>query len=163
MRGQSNSVRRCRKASGLSQAALAEAAGLSRQSVHAVEACRTTPAVNIALRLARALDCTVEALFGDDSSNERISAEVVGNRVVGRVALARTDERWCSYPLTADVPLRMADAIAVAPGHRSVEPLRSTLECRQTFVLMGCAPALGLLADRLNARPGPGRRGQAIC
>ncbi len=126
--------------------------------MHAIEAGRAAPAVDVALRLARALDCTVEALFGS-ASEERISAEVVGENRAGRVALARIGERWCSYLLAGDGALRAADAIATpcGRGKSELELLRSAAECRENFVLMGCAPALGVLAERLNARPGPGR------
>ncbi|MBV9534199.1 MAG: helix-turn-helix transcriptional regulator, partial [Solirubrobacterales bacterium] len=48
---------------GLSQTELAARAGVSRQLVAAVEAGRNTPAVDAALRLARALATTVEELF----------------------------------------------------------------------------------------------------
>lgn len=48
-----------------------------------------------------------------------------------------------------------ADAV-VAPG-RAVELLRSSAEARDNLLMMGCAGALGLLADRLNARAGAGR------
>ncbi|MGN6168182.1 MAG: helix-turn-helix domain-containing protein [Solirubrobacteraceae bacterium] len=48
---------------GLTQTELAARAGVSRQLVAAVEAGRNTPAVDAALRLARALATTVEELF----------------------------------------------------------------------------------------------------
>jgi molybdate-binding protein/transcriptional regulator with XRE-family HTH domain len=52
-----------RTARGLSQRALAEAAGITRQAVSAIEAGRMQPGVGIALALARALGVTVEELF----------------------------------------------------------------------------------------------------
>jgi transcriptional regulator with XRE-family HTH domain len=56
-------LRRRRLESGLTQAELAARAGVSRQLVAAVEAGRHTPAVDAAMRLARALGTTVEELF----------------------------------------------------------------------------------------------------
>jgi putative molybdopterin biosynthesis protein len=52
-----------RTARGLSQRALAEAAGITRQAVSAVEAGRMQPSVGIALALARVLGVSVEELF----------------------------------------------------------------------------------------------------
>jgi putative transcriptional regulator len=49
--------------SGLTQAQLAEAAGVSRQTVVAIEAGDYAPSVYLALRLADVLATTVEALF----------------------------------------------------------------------------------------------------
>jgi len=61
--GRSNTVRTARTAAGLTQAELAERAGVSRQTVVAVEAGDYAPSVYLALSLARHLDSTVEALF----------------------------------------------------------------------------------------------------
>ncbi len=52
-----------RTARGLSQRALAEAAGITRQAVGAIEAGRMQPSVGIALALARVLGVSVEELF----------------------------------------------------------------------------------------------------
>ena len=53
-----------RTEAGLTQAELAERAGVSRKTVNTVENGVFTPSVLVALSLARALDTTVEALFG---------------------------------------------------------------------------------------------------
>jgi molybdate-binding protein/DNA-binding XRE family transcriptional regulator len=52
-----------RTARGLSQRALAEAAGITRQAVSAIENGRVQPSVGIALALARVLGTSVEELF----------------------------------------------------------------------------------------------------
>jgi len=154
-----NRVREVREALGLSQAALCAAVGLSRQSVHAIESGRALPAVDVALRLARALERRVEDLFGDAESEPRLAAEPVGEARPGRVSLSHISGRWLSYPLSHDGVARSADAVAAVGkrGQVEVELLRSAADARENLVLMGCAPALGLLADRLNARSGPGR------
>ena len=54
-----------RLSAGLTQAELAGRAGVSRQLVAAVEAGHNVPAVDAALRLARALGATVEDVFAD--------------------------------------------------------------------------------------------------
>jgi putative molybdopterin biosynthesis protein len=157
-KGPANQVRGMRLARGLSQGALAAAAQLSRQSLHAIEAGGVSPAVDVALRLARALGCAVEALFGESAGEARFTVEPVGNAAPGRVALAHVSGRWLSYSLALEGIGRCADGIAsTTRGRVQVEPLRPSAECRNNVVIMGCAPALGLLADRLNAHAGPGR------
>ena len=52
-----------RTAAGLTQAELAERAGVSRKTVNTVENCVFVPSTVLALELARALDTTVEGLF----------------------------------------------------------------------------------------------------
>jgi DNA-binding XRE family transcriptional regulator len=64
-------VRSARLAAGLSQGALAAAAGLSRQAVGAIEAGRHRPSVDAALALARVLDRSVEDLFAPGSPGAR--------------------------------------------------------------------------------------------
>ncbi|MET0792595.1 MAG: substrate-binding domain-containing protein [Polyangiaceae bacterium] len=154
-----NRVRELRDVRGLSQAALASAVGLSRQSIHAIESGQAVPAVDVALRLARSLECPVEDLFGQVKTEARLSTEAVGQAFPGRVALSHIAGRWLSYPLSRDSLARSADALAgrATRGHVQVELLRPVANVLENVVLMGCAPALGLLAERLNACSGPGR------
>lgn len=149
-----NRVRELREARGMSQIELASAASLTRQSIGAIEAGRATPAVDVAMRLARALACTVEELFGAGAT-ELVIAESTAPASSGRVALGHIAGRWVSYPLQGDELQISADALAT-PG-RGVELLRPGAEARDNLVMMGCAGALGLLADRLNGRAGAGR------
>ncbi|MCD2096068.1 helix-turn-helix transcriptional regulator [Rhodococcus rhodochrous] len=59
----SNRVREFRKRVGLTQAALGDAVGVSRQSIVSTEKGDYAPSVYLALRLALRLDTTVEELF----------------------------------------------------------------------------------------------------
>ena len=61
-----NAVREHRKAARLTQAELGKACGVSRQSIVSVEGGDYAPSVYLALKLAKALDTTVETLFGDE-------------------------------------------------------------------------------------------------
>jgi putative transcriptional regulator len=47
----------------LTQAQLADLAGITRKSINAIESGRMVPSTILALKLARALDVTVEELF----------------------------------------------------------------------------------------------------
>lgn len=62
-RGTTNQVRAARKAAGLTQAELGAAAGVTRQTVVAIEAGDYNPSVYLALALASRLGTTVEDLF----------------------------------------------------------------------------------------------------
>lgn len=153
-----NRVREHREARSLSQITLAERAGLSRQSVGAIEAGRATPAVDVALRIARALDCSVEDLFAD-VGEAAVGTEASEAAISGRVAVAHIAGRWVSYALRGISTRVSADGVAAQSGggQLDVEPLRPLAEARENIVIMGCAMGLGLVADRLNSRPGPGR------
>jgi len=150
-----NRVRELREARGLSQIDLAAAASLTRQSIGAIEAGRATPAVDVAMRVAQALGCSVEEMFGA-CMVESVVPESTAVTTDRRLALGHIAGRWVSYPLLGDRMRISADALATSKG-RGVELLRPSAEARDNLVMMGCAGALGLLADRLNARPGAGR------
>lgn len=57
-------IRLARKAADLSQQALADATGVSRQTIVSMEAGDYAPSVYLALTVARTLDSTVEDLWG---------------------------------------------------------------------------------------------------
>jgi putative molybdopterin biosynthesis protein len=158
MAGAETPVRARRELLGLSQAALASAAGLSRQSLSAIETGRSLPGVDIALRLAAALECRVEDLFLS-SEGVRIRAEAAGAVGDGRVLLAEIGGRWVAHRLVGLALRTSADGLATgaARGAVDVEPVRPLEDARDNLVVMGCAPALGLLCDRLSGRRGQGR------
>jgi putative transcriptional regulator len=58
-----NVVRELRTGQELSQAALADALGVSRQTVNAIETGRYLPSLPLAFALAAYFDTTIEALF----------------------------------------------------------------------------------------------------
>jgi putative transcriptional regulator len=61
--GLTNSLREARTARGWTQADLAERVGVTRKTVNTVENGVFIPSTVLALKLARALETTVEALF----------------------------------------------------------------------------------------------------
>jgi len=58
-----NRVKELRTARGLTQQELAEASGVSRQSVISIERGRYVPSLGLALRLALIFDCSTDELF----------------------------------------------------------------------------------------------------
>jgi putative transcriptional regulator len=61
-----NDVRELRTAKGLSQQALGQALGVSRQTINAIEQGRYDPSLPLAIRLARHFGRTVEEVFHVD-------------------------------------------------------------------------------------------------
>lgn len=145
------SVRGRRSALGLSQAALAERVGVSRQALSAIEAGRQVPSTALALQLARALECTVDDLFrlpGGSAVMARAAAALaVGERVlVGRVGDALVAHRCVEVGRAADGVVLEAGAVEVRV--ELLDP--SAVEAR--VLVAGCAPLLGVLADRVDGR-----------
>ena len=61
-----NDVRQRRMERGLSQAQLASAMSVSRQTINSIETGRYVPSLPLALGLARYFGTTVEEMFDDD-------------------------------------------------------------------------------------------------
>jgi len=160
------SLREFRLARKLSQLELAKRAGISRQAFCAIEAGSAVPGTDVALRLAQALGVRVETLFRLEDAPRVLEATLAATSDVpahetSRVVLAEIDGRWVAHPIDPrghDSLARAADGLASAPGGKKsrsvqVEPLGDLESARQQLVVMGCAPALGLLAARLGGGP----------
>jgi len=150
-----NTVRRRRAAAGLTQAQLAAEAGVSRQALSAIEAGRQVPSTALALQLARALRCDVGELFrlaGGDRERVRVAAG--GPPASRRVVPGSVDGRCVAHRLGRDS--RTADGLLTGPvqanGTAWVDPLVSSAAIDANVLVAGCAPLLGLLADRLGRR-----------
>ncbi len=65
-----NGVRELRSTRGLSQGDLADALGVSRQTINAIETERYTPSLPLAIALARFFGTTVEGMFHVDKNGK---------------------------------------------------------------------------------------------
>ena len=63
---------RARQSIGLSQEALGERVGLSRQSINTIERGAGNPSLRNAMRISRVLGHSVEDLFGDSDGESKI-------------------------------------------------------------------------------------------
>jgi putative transcriptional regulator len=66
-----NGVREVRSGRGLSQGELADALGVSRQTINAIETERYTPSLPLAIALARFFGTTVEDMFHVDENGKK--------------------------------------------------------------------------------------------
>lgn len=147
-------VRARRTEAGLSQTALAERVGVSRQALSAVEAGRQTPSTVLALQLARALRCTVDDLFRLSGGPVVHASVAAGTQGTPRVVVGRVDDRLIAHPV--DEEAHAADGVLVAPpagsGASPVELFGDPADLECTALVAGCAPLLGVLAERLGSR-----------
>lgn len=171
-----SSLRELRLKAGLQQRELAEQAGVSRQTLTALEAGDSSPSTTIALQLARVLACRVEDIFGLSEESGPLDALLVGQKDAAiprgrsarkRVAVAAVDERWIAHLLdgeSATALVEPADGILVKARGRTppqgavrIEPLRENESLRQNLFAAGCDPALALLSAHLGERFKTGR------
>lgn len=143
-------LRALRNQRGWSQAALAEASGVPRPTVSAIETGRVVPSVEAALALARALGTTVERMFGQDALEkiERWARPVRTTPV--RFWRARVGPRLIAYPAEPLLSGVIAhDGILAADGSMQVSPDASPDD---TLVIATCDPTVGVLAEALARR-----------
>lgn len=152
-----NGVREQRLLLGLSQTELAELAGVTRQTLGAIEAERHSPNVDAAMRIARALGAPVETLFApSDSSADQPYVCVSGTIPRGTpVVTAQVGTQKVYAPLRH--LLSASESWAVADGFLGDEGIETFTETNDAtrLVVGGCDPLLGLAASVLERRRGP--------
>jgi putative molybdopterin biosynthesis protein len=154
----------------MQQRDLAAQIGVSRQTLSAIEAGTTIPSTQIALCLARTLQCRVEDLFVLEEDAKGIDVQLVrdtspadGVASAGRVrvAMAHVGKQWVARSLDGEqalAPGTPADGLATAPSGKArvcstrVKPLRDLEALMRNLFVAGCDPALGLLGRHLEER-----------
>ena len=154
---------------GLSQQDLATAAGVTRQTVGAIESGLYAPTAGVLLRLAKVLGTRVEELFWLEEDVPPIRAVVAGevpSEEPVRMALAQVGGRWVAHPLqgadafrTEMVPCDGTGKRSGSAGEVEIQPLDDPESLLRTVVLAGCTPVLSLWA-RAAERWYPGLRVQ---
>jgi molybdate-binding protein/DNA-binding XRE family transcriptional regulator len=156
------SLRDLRTAQGLSAADLAKRAGVSRQTIYAIEDGSFVPNTAVALRLARILDVEVEQIFALDEppgAADAVDAQLLSGdsgsvREGQLVRLCRVQERLIAAPVPAfPAYLPTADGVVWGePGRRvAVKAVSDRSHKRAHLLVAGCDPAISLLADELNS------------
>lgn len=143
-----------RRTQGVQQADLAARCGVSRQFLSMVESGRTQPNVQVALRLAAELGCSVEDIFGTVAPRHSrgLAVQLAQPQLPAgaRLDLAQIGNRWVAHPAdTADSlgnGFGESDAVLDwVDGRAEARPHRPVAELERNIILAGCDPALALL------------------
>ncbi len=162
-----NTVKEKRALLGISQAELASQVGITRQALYAIETNRYLPSTSIALRLGRALDCSVEDLFWLPPDQDWVEAEWIGSPPSDdqetRAKLTQVGERLIARPieelgevlnfvLPADGLVRPVASSSQRRAHTRVQvALLRPLEMIQSGILIaGCDPAVFLAGEHVR-------------
>lgn len=145
-----------RQQRGIAAAELARQAGVSRQTIYAMEAGSYVPNTAVALRLARILEVTVEELFALDAGEPKpprtVKAEFVaaGDLFAGSpVELCRVGNRLVGIPaVPAPWQLLPADGLLIDPARSTVRLIHEQLS-ENRLLVAGCDPATSVLARHL--------------
>ncbi len=156
-----------RQQRGLSAIALADAAGVTRQTIYAIETGSFVPNTAVALRLARALDTTVEDLFalaGDcpevplrtEQATLLPGDETADNAEPGQpVQLCRVDGRLIAcQPSPAPWYFPPADAVIsdkpARHGRPRVRVFQDDGDSGTRILVAGCDPGIAVLSRYLR-------------
>src|ERR1035441_8701934 len=103
-----NRLAQIRKSRGIGAADLARRVNVSRQTIYAIEAGTYVPNTEVALRLARELEVTVDDLFalqrGAQTPPESLATEVLSASPPAKgqpVRICQIGSRWVSVPVSA--------------------------------------------------------------
>ena len=154
-----------RRKRGLSAIQLAATVGVSRQTIYAMEAGTYVPNTAVALRLARALDTTVEELFslpgGEPEPNLRSERAILlpGSAIVQEgqtVQLCRVEKRlMASAPSPVPWYFPATDAvIADKPGRQGktrVQIFQAEDDFTNRILVAGCDPGISVLSRHVQA------------
>ncbi len=146
-----------RERSGLTAPALARLAGVSRQTIYAMEAGTYVPNTAVALKLARALDSTVEQLFAlpEETGTQFPTDEaelLAGTEALqpGQPVQLCSVERKLMASLPAPVRWYLPPSDAVVAGRRGgrvqVQVFDPESRLEKRLLVAGCDPAISVLA-----------------
>ena len=159
MRDIANHLADYRRKRGLAAAALAESAGISRQTIYAIESGSYVPNTAVALRLARALEASVEDLFALDTPESAapppepvtLLPDAAAPRAGDPMQLCRVDRHTVASP-ASPVPwyLPTADAVLVEGSHGggrpAVQRFHADCDLGNRILIAGCDPGISVLA-----------------
>jgi len=150
----------------MSASELAKQVGVSRQTIYAIEAGTYIPNTVVAIRLARALDTTVEELFPlpeDDNAPPRHrseSATLLPGAEIPQpgqtVELCQVDKRLMATPPSA-VPWYFPASDAVVEnkpprdGRTKVRVFQPDQDFGQRILVAGCDPGISVLSKHVQA------------
>jgi putative molybdopterin biosynthesis protein len=160
-----NNLARLRSARGLSAAQLAVAIGISRQTIYSIESGTYLPNTAVALKLAAALDVTVEQIFSLTQDAAPLPAQhaellqgsrgaIAGQpvrlcRVNGKLIAAAPELSTWSLPLS-DAVVTVAATGGKRPAKTTVELFENTRDFEKNLLIAGCDPGISVLARHLQ-------------
>jgi putative molybdopterin biosynthesis protein len=161
-----NRLSEVRQARGYGAAELAAEAGVTRQTIYAIEAGAYVPNTAVALRLSRVLEVSVEELFRlDEASPVPAVTQEVDLLPGGHAAepglpvqLCRVDKRTMGvYPSPVAWHLPSADAVVLDVGGKGPQPRKARVqlfrgegEFGHRLLMAGCDPAMSVVARHLR-------------
>ena len=145
-----------RNTRGIAAADIAKRVGVTRQTIYAIEAGNYVPNTEVALKLARELEVSVEELFAlaesESKSVDEFRADYLGAtrpRAGQAVRLGRVGTKLISVPVSAS-PYFLPEADGILKDGGRVVAFPSESAAHKRIVLAGCDPATSVLAHMVQ-------------
>ncbi len=152
-----------RERRGISAAALAKLAGVTRQTIYAIEAGDYVPNTTVALQLAKILEVSVEQLFtlGVLTAEPKpVTVDFITPAESGQpVQLCRVGKRMIGVS-AAPRRLMFPPADAIVVNGSKAQPFQEAEEKR--LLIAGCDPGISLLVEGLDVLIAPSTSHQAL-
>ncbi len=147
-----NRVQEARTSRKMTREEFALAVGITRQSVRLIEIGEVCPSAAVALRMAKVLHSTVEALFSEEEE-QSIHATIAGeSNVRDRVFLSALGGSWVARPVRYGEVASISQPVhgtvltsGVSHGEAEVQLFHEAEQVKGTVFISGCEIALGLL------------------
>ncbi|SHE27550.1 transcriptional regulator of molybdate metabolism, XRE family [Ferrithrix thermotolerans DSM 19514] len=139
------SIRERRERLSLTQAEVARAVGVSRQAYVAIESKSATPRVDVALKVASVLGCSVEELFLEPGRQKAVATASVAKRLM--VVDIAGERRYVEVGVELGDLSACADAMGVVKDGEIREVMSTGWD---SVLFSGCDPVLGLLSSYLE-------------
>lgn len=140
-----------RQRRGWSQAQLAEQTAVSRAEISAIETGRVIPSVAVAIRLAAALNESVEGLFGGTPTPPaNLLSWAPSNSQDPRVWRAVVNGKLLTYPVEATAAGALPHDSKVT--ERGLQITSPETRPERTLVIAGCDPLVGVLMHEMAER-----------
>ena len=150
-----------RQRRGVSAARIAALAGVSRQTIHAIEAGDYVPNTTLALQLSKILEVRVEELFSLENdpavAPKPATVDLIGGEPARKgqgVRICQVGKRMIGISAASQAAmLPMADGVIVESSNRThqaeVHIFQSDPEEGKRLLMAGCDPGMSLLAQHL--------------
>jgi putative molybdopterin biosynthesis protein len=166
--GVKNVLYELRTKRGIPAAQLAQEVDVSRQTIYAIEAGNYVPNTTVSLKLARALDTTVEQIFNLELEAEPVDRSIEVS-ILGKAENMRPGQplRLCevdghAVAIAVEIAgwgLPPADAVLIEPVHSSsrsgkalVQLLGDKWRSPSRILLAGCDPGVSILAQSMQSQ-----------
>lgn len=157
-----NRLAQIRKSRGIGASDLARRVNVSRQTIYAIECGTYVPNTEVALRMARELEVTVDELFSlsptAPNAPESMSAEVLSASKLAKgqpVRICQIGSRWVSVPVPS-TPCFMPEADGIiqrtgrTSGRADLMVFGKDEAAQKRILLAGCDPATSLLSNMVE-------------